>query len=100
MQLQHHCKGKAKMMRDGQLFRIIEENCWSPEARIKEMDETGCQHDPVVFVILNYTLGVSVQVLSTVPVMFSYWVFFHCMLCVDHNIDCRLNQKIHLICVN
>jgi aminocarboxymuconate-semialdehyde decarboxylase len=55
--LQHHKKGFAKMMRGNQFFREINENSWNPELRIKEYAKFNTQ----------------VQVVCTVPVMFSYW---------------------------
>ncbi len=55
--MEHHRPCCARMMIGDSFFREIGDNTWDPARRIEECDRTG----------------VSVQVLSTVPVMFSYW---------------------------
>jgi aminocarboxymuconate-semialdehyde decarboxylase len=55
--LDHHKPCCARMMVDDKFFREVEDTCWNAETRMKECDG----------------FNVDVQVLSTVPVMFSYW---------------------------
>ncbi|MEY3682479.1 MAG: hypothetical protein RLZZ289_1006 [Bacteroidota bacterium] len=49
--------GSANMMQGGQFFRRIVENCWDTDLRIAEYENFQTQ----------------VQVVCTIPVMFSYW---------------------------
>src|SRR5437016_6405103 len=53
-----HCdECSARMMIGDSVFREIKDSVWNPERRMEEMDRAN----------------VSMQALSTVPVMFSYW---------------------------
>lgn len=55
--LDHHREGFARMMQDTKFFREINENCWDPDIRVKEYEMYNTQ----------------VQVICTIPVLFSYW---------------------------
>lgn len=53
----HKEDGSADMMKGDKFFRNILPNCWDPELRINEYNQYDTQ----------------VQVVCTIPVMFSYW---------------------------
>ncbi|WP_232490221.1 amidohydrolase family protein [Neobacillus cucumis] len=55
--LEKTCSCGANIMVDKKVFREVTDQVWDPEKRIKDMDEEG----------------VDIQVLSPIPVTFSYW---------------------------
>jgi aminocarboxymuconate-semialdehyde decarboxylase len=57
VQLERHGTGCAHITLDGNFFRSVDANCWNPSIRLDDC----ARH------------RVGVQVLSTVPIMFSYW---------------------------
>lgn len=57
VRLDHHAPCRARMMIGDRAFREVDDRCWSAERR-----DADCLE-----------LGVDLQVLSTVPIMFSYW---------------------------
>lgn len=57
IRLEHHKPNFANMIKGTTFFREIEANCWDEKIRIKEYDKNNTQ----------------VQVICTIPVLFSYW---------------------------
>ncbi|WP_068672080.1 amidohydrolase family protein [Oceanobacillus sp. Castelsardo] len=55
--LEKTCSCGANIMVEGKVFREVTNQVWSPEKRIEDMDREG----------------VDIQVLSPIPVTFSYW---------------------------
>ena len=74
VRLDHYKPCCARMMIGDRVFREITDNVWDPKQRLEEMDREK----------------ITMQVLSTVPVMFSYWAKPHDAL----DLSRRLNDHI------
>jgi aminocarboxymuconate-semialdehyde decarboxylase len=87
VELDHHAPCRARMLKDdGTFFREVGHNTWDCTERRRECSESG----------------VGLQVLSTVPVMFSYWAKAQDALDLsrflnDHIADCVRRQPKHFV---
>ncbi|HRJ16472.1 MAG TPA: amidohydrolase family protein, partial [Saprospiraceae bacterium] len=77
--LVHHQPGRAQMMKGDTFFREIEANCWDPELRIREYAQHRTQ----------------VQVVCTIPVMFSYWAEPDDCLDLSRFLNDHIAQLVH-----
>ncbi len=77
--LVHHQPGRAQMMKGDTFFREIEANCWDPELRIREYAQHRTQ----------------VQVVCTIPVMFSYWAKPDDCLDLSRFLNDHIAQLVH-----
>jgi aminocarboxymuconate-semialdehyde decarboxylase len=78
VRLEHCDKCSARMMIGDSVFREIKDNVWNPERRIEDMERTN----------------VSIQALSTVPVMFSYWAKPHDALDLSRMLNDHLAEVV------
>src|SRR5207247_5240852 len=81
VRLDHYKPCCARMMIGDRVFREVTDNVWNPERRIEECDRDG----------------VSMQVLSTVPVMFSYWAKAADALRSEEHTS-ELQSRVDLVC--
>ena len=76
--LLHHQPKAARMMKGDKFFREIQSNCWDEKLRIEEYARFDTQ----------------VQVICTIPVMFSYWAKAHDCLDLSMFLNDHIGQII------